>query len=415
MNKRRVVITGMGAVTPLGLTVEETWNGVRAGACGIAPITLFDTTPHKVKIAAEVKGFQPELFMEKREARKNDRFVQFALAAAQEAVTGSGLDFSQEDSLRCSIILSSGIGGISTIQADCERGVEKGYDRISPFFVPMSITNMAAAQVAIRYGIHGMCACPVAACAGGASAVGDGFRHIRDGYAEVALCGGAEAAITPLGMGGFTSMKALSNSNDPNRASIPFDKERSGFVMGEGAAVLVLEELGHAKARGAKILGEVVGYGATCDAHHITAPAPNGAGGAACMTMAMEDAGITPEQVDYINAHGTSTPPNDSCETAAIKTAFGAHAYKLMVSSTKSMTGHMLGASGAIEAVFSALALRDGYVPATIHYEVPDQACDLDIVPNVGRSAALRYVVSNSLGFGGHNTSLVLKKWTEEV
>ena len=275
----------------------------------------------------------------------------------------------------------------------------------------MTITNLAAGHIAIRYGFQGMCACPAAACAGGSNAVGDAFRHIRDGYAEVMLCGGAEAAITPSGIGGFTSMHALTLCPDPERASIPFDAERSGFVMGEGAGILLLEELSHAQRRGADILAEVVGYGATCDAHHITAPAPGGAGAAACMRAALADAGIAPEQVGYLNAHGTSTPLNDACETAAIKAAFGPHARRLAISSTKSMTGHLLGASGAVEALFTALALRDGFLPPTIHYQKPDPACDLDVVPNAGRAAGVEYAMSNSLGFGGHNVSLLLRRW----
>ena len=283
--------------------------------------------------------------------------------------------------------------------------------RSSPFYIPSSIANMAAGQIAIAFGFKGMCTCPVTACAGGSNAVGDAFRHIRDGYAEVMLCGGAEACVTPLSIGGFTSMRALHVGDDPARASIPFDAERDGFVMGEGAGILLLEEYEHAKARGAKIYAEVVGYGATCDAYHITAPAPGGEGGARAMQQALDDAGVTAGQVDYINAHGTSTPLNDSGETAAIKTVFGQHAYELAVSSTKSMTGHMLGAAGGVEAIFTALALKDGYIPATINYKVPDPACDLDYVPNTGRSAELRYALSNSLGFGGHNACVLFKKW----
>lgn len=413
MERRRVVITGMGAVTPIGIGVENAWQGVKEGKCGVGFISLYDTTNSKVKIAAEVKDFCPENYLEKREIRKLDRYVHFAVAAAKEAVDMSGISFEQEDTYRCGVSISSGIGGMATIQAEAERGMVKGYDKISPFFIPMSITNMGAAQVAIQHGLHGMCTCPVSACAGSANAIGDSFHYIRDGYAEVMLCGGSEAAITALGMGGFTSMKALSNAEDPGRASTPFDKDRSGFVMGEGAGVLVLEELEHARARGAKILGEVVGYGSTCDAYHITAPAPHGAGSTACMTAALRDADLKPEDVGYINAHGTSTPLNDACETEAVKTAFGPHAYKLMMSSTKSMTGHLLGASGGVEAVFSALALRDGYIPATIHYETPDEACDLDIVPNQGRNVQVDVAMSNSLGFGGHNASLILKRWED--
>jgi len=414
MNQRNVVITAVGAVTPLGLTAAESWEGVKAGRCGIAPISLYDASEMKVKLAGEVQGFQAEQYLEKKEVKRTDRFVHLALAAAQEAVDHAKLDFSKEDTWRCGVVFSCGIGGIATIQKDCVQGAQRGYDRISPFFIPMSISNMAGGHIAIRYGLHGMVTCPTTACAGGTNAVGDALRQIRDGYADVMLCGGSEAAITQLGMGGFTSMQALSRAEDPKRASIPFDRERSGFVMGEGAGVLVLEELGHAQARGAEILAEVVGYGATCDAYHITAPAPNGTGAAACMRMALADAGIPAEAVDYINAHGTSTPPNDACETAAVKATFGEHAYKLAISSTKSMTGHMLGAAGAVEAIFSALALRDGFIPATIGYQEPDPECDLDIVPNAGRKANLRYAMSNSLGFGGHNASVVLKRWDGE-
>ena len=411
MERRRVVITGLGAVTPVGLTAAESWQAVKDGKCGIAPITLYDTSNMKAKLAGEVKGFEPANYMEKREARKIDRFAQFALAAAQEAVAQSGLDFTQEDPYRCALIVSAGIGGLYTLQHETVKGEQKGYDKISPFFIPMSIGNMAAAQIAIKYGLKGMATCPTTACAGGTNAVGDAMRQIRDGYAEVVLCGGAEAVVTELAMGGFTSMHALSLSEDPKRASIPFDAERSGFVMGEGAGILVLEELEHAQKRGAVILGEVVGYGATCDAYHITAPAPGGAEGAKAMALALADAGVAPEKVGYINAHGTSTPMNDACETQAIKTAFGDHAYHLAVSSTKSMTGHMLGAAGAVEAVFTAQALLDGFLPATIGYQEPDPECDLDIVPNQGRDADIRYAMSNSLGFGGHNASILLKKW----
>ena len=411
MEKRRVVITGLGAVTPVGLTAAESWEAVKAGKCGIGPITLYDASSMKAKLAGEVKGFDPANYMEKREARKVDRFAQFALAAAQEAVEQSGLDFAKEDPYRCALIISAGIGGLITLQNECIKGSQKGFDKISPFFIPMAIGNMAAAHIAIKYGIKGMATCPTTACAGGTNAVGDALRQVRDGYADVVLCGGAEAVVTELAMGGFTSMHALHTGDDPAAASIPFDARRSGFVMGEGAGVLVLEELEHAQARGAKILGEVVGYGATCDAYHITAPAPGGAEGAKAMSLALSDAGVAPEEVGYINAHGTSTPMNDACETQAIKTAFGDHAYHLAVSSTKSMTGHMLGAAGAVEAVFTAQALLDGFLPATIGYQEPDPECDLDIVPNQGRDADIRYAMSNSLGFGGHNASILLKKW----
>ena len=411
MEKRRVVVTGLGAVTPIGNTAPESWAGAREGRCGIGPITQFDASGFKVKLAGEVKGLVVEDHIDKREAKKMARFAQLAMIASDEAFADSGLNMENEDPARCGVLISSGIGGLGTIEAEHSRGLEKGFERVSPFFIPMAISNMAAGQVAIRHGLKGMCSCVVTACAGGSNAVGDAFHYIRDGYAEVMVCGGAESCITPLGIGGFTSMKALSQAEDPARASIPFDAERGGFVMGEGSGILVLEELEHAQKRGAKIYAELVGYASNCDAYHITAPAPHGAGGAACMTQALADAGIAPDEVDYINAHGTSTHMNDACETEAIKTAFGEHAYKLCVSSTKSMTGHLLGGAGGVEAVFTALALHDDFVPATINYKTPDPECDLDYVPNQGRSRKLRYAASNSLGFGGHNACLILKKW----
>ena len=406
MDRRRVVITGLGAVTPVGLTAAESWQAVRSGVCGIGPITQFDASSQKVSLAAEVKGFDPDALLGKQEAKRMGRFTQFAMVSAREALADSGLNTEAEDLDRCGVIVSSGIGGLSITEAEHDRGLARGWDRVSPFYIPTAICNMAAGQIAIDTGFRGMCTCPVTACAGGTNAVGDAFH-----YADVMLCGGTEAAVTPLAIGGFTSMKALSQATDPNRASIPFDAERSGFVLGEGAAILVLEELQHALDRGAHIYAEFVGYGATCDAYHMTAPRPDGSGGAKAMAMAIADAGIMPDQVDYINAHGTSTHLNDAGETAAVKMVFGDHARKLSMSSTKSMTGHMLGAAGAVEAMFTALSLRDGYMPATIHYSVPDPECDLDVVPNEGREAQLRYALSNSLGFGGHNGSILLKKW----
>lgn len=411
MEKRRVVITGVGAITPIGHTAAESWQAVKEGVCGVARITAFDPAAMKVKLAAEVKDYAPEAFLDKKEARHMDRFTQFAVIAAQEALRDAAFDRARADLDRCGVIVSSGIGGLQDTQDQHDRGRERGYDRVSPFYIPMAICNMAAGRVAIESGFRGMCSCPVTACAGGTYAVGDAFHYIRDGYADAMLCGGSESAVTPLAVGGFTSMKALTAAEDPNRASIPFDAERSGFVLGEGAAILLLEELEYAKARGAKIYAECVGYGATCDAYHMTAPLPDGSGGAKAMALALKDADARPEDVDYINAHGTSTHLNDAGETAAIRAVFGSHAEKLAVSSTKSMTGHMLGAAGAVEAMFSALALRDGFIPATINYQVPDPACDLDVVPNVGRTAPLRYALSNSLGFGGHNGSILLKRW----
>ena len=408
---RRVVVTGIGMITPVGNNTSDSWNAVKNGECGIGPITHYDTTGRKVTLAGEVKGYDPAATIDPKELRKMDRFVQFAMTAASEAVEASGIDFASENTERAGVIISSGIGGFATIQSEIIKGNEKGYDRVSPYFIPQIISNMAAGQIAIKYGLNGMCSCVVTACAGGTNAIGDAFHRIRDGYEDVMLCGGTEACITEIGIGGFTSMRALHTGNDPKRASIPFDKDRSGFVMGEGAAVLVLEEEEHAKKRGANIYGEVVGYGANCDANHITAPLEDGSMAAKCLTLALNDANVKPEEIDYINAHGTSTHLNDSGETKAIKLAFSEHAKKLMVSSTKSMTGHLLGAAGAVEAGFSVLALKDGFVPATIGYENFDEECDLDIVPNVGRNKDIKYAVSNSLGFGGHNACLVFKKY----
>ena len=409
--RRRVVITGLGTVNPVGNNLNDSWENVKKGVCGIGPITRLDVTNHAVKVAGEVKDFSTEGVIDKKDARRMDRYSQLSMVAAVEAFENSGINMENEDASRCGVIFSSGIGGMETTETNFATGQRRGFDKVSPFYIPMTISNMAAGNIAIRTGFKGMCTCVVTACASGTNAVGDAFHYIRDGYAEVMLCGGAESTITDMGIGGFTSMQALNTTDNPNRASIPFDKERSGFVMGEGAGALILEEYEHAVSRGAKIYAEVVGYGATCDAYHITAPSPDGSGGAAAMTMAVKDANITPEQVGYINAHGTSTHLNDAGETAAIKTAFGDHAYKLMVSSTKSMTGHLLGGSGAVEAIFTAMALHDGFIPATINYQVPDEECDLDIVPNEGRNIQVDYALSNSLGFGGHNASILLKKW----
>lgn len=407
---RRVVVTGLGAITPVGNSVSEMWSAVQEGKCGIDKITHYDTTGRKVTLAGEVKNFNAEEYIDKSELRKLDPYTVFALVAAKEAMADSCLTISEEESERCGIIFSSGIGGLGTIQEECTRGLEKGFDRVSPHFIPMSIANMAAGHIAIKYGFHGMCTCVITACASATNAIGDAFHQIRDGYHDVMLCGGSEASITPFGIGGFTSMKALSTATDPNRASIPFDKERSGFVMGEGAGVLVLEEYEHAVARGAKIYCEMAGYGATCDANHVTAPLADGSMAAACMKKAMKDGGVLPEQIAYINAHGTSTFLNDKGETCAIRLAFGEAAKHVMVSSTKSMTGHLLGASGAVEAVITVLSVQNDIVPPTINYRVPDEVCDLDIVPNEMRHAKVDYAMSNSLGFGGHNASIVFKK-----
>ena len=426
--KREVVITGLGAVSPIGNDVETIWNSVLEGKNGIAKITRYDVTGRKVTLAGELKDFDPEATIGKREVKKMDRYSQYAMCAAVEAFRDAGImDLAemQEDAgaseeemqqktwqerSRWGVLMASGIGGIRTIEEEQEKGMEKGFDRVSPFFIPKSISNMAAGHIAIRYGLHGSCTCVVTACASGGNAIGDAFRQIRDGYADLMLAGGAEAAITPLSIGGFTTLKALTTADDPNRASIPFDKERSGFVMGEGAGALVLEELEHAKKRGAKIYGRITGYGSNCDAYHMTAPDPTGTGAAECMKLALADADITPETVDYINAHGTSTPLNDSGETKAVRTAFGAHADNLKVSSTKSMTGHLLGASAALEAVITVKAMEQDFLPPTINYQVPDEACDLDIVPNKGYAHPINCAISNSLGFGGHNVTLVFQK-----
>ena len=410
MEKRRVVITGLGMVSPLGNTAAASWEAAKAGECGIGPITQFDASGFKCQLAGEVKNFDPATVVDKKEARKMARFTQLALSAATEALTDSGLDLAAEGE-HIGVSVSSGIGGLPTIEEQHSRGLEKGMEKVSPYFVPMAIANMAAAQIAIRFGLKGMCTCPVTACAGGTNAVGDAFHRVRDGYEPVMVCGGAESCISPLGIGGFTSMKALSTATDPNAASLPFDARRGGFVMGEGSGILVLESLEHAQARGAKIYAEVVGYGANCDAYHFTAPAPGGVGAVGCMKQALADANVAPEQVDHINAHGTGTHMNDSCETAAIHAVFGEHAKNIAVTSTKSMTGHLLGGAGGVEAVFTALALRDQFAPPTIHYEQPDPECDLDYVPNVGREMAMQYALSNSLGFGGHNACLLLRKW----
>lgn len=408
--KRRVAVTGLGIVCPIGNTKEEVWESVKGARCGIAPITRYDTEGRKVTLAGEVKNLDFDQYIEPRERRKLDLYSQYALVAAQQAWDDSGLENVENESRdRWGCILSTGIGGIGTIEEEHTRGQERGYDRVSPYFIPMAIANMAAGNIAIRFGLHGLTSCSVTACASAANGIGDAFHYIRDGYDDVMLAGGAEAAITPLCIGGFTALKALSKSTDPARASIPFDAERNGFVMGEGAAVLVLEEYEHAKRRGASILGEIVGYGANCDAYHITAPDPEGTGAAKCMAMAITDAGLQKEDIDYINAHGTSTKLNDAGETKAIRKLFGGDADRLKVSSTKSMTGHLLGASAAVEAVITVLALKNHFVPPTVGYKVPDPACNLDIVPNRGESFAMRYAASNSLGFGGHNATLVFK------
>ena len=409
---RRVVITGLGTVNPLGNNVETTWDNVKKGVCGIDEITRIDTTNHAVKLAGEVKNLDVTAVIDKKDARRMDRYAQYAVVAADEAFKQSGLDMEKEDAERCGVIFSSGIGGMEVTEKNYQTGERRGFDKISPFYIPMTIANMGAGNIAIRFGFKGICTCVVTACASGNNAVGDSFHYIRDGYADVMICGGSEAAITDMAIGGFTAMQALNTTTDKNRASIPFDKERAGFVMGEGAGALVLEEYEHAKARGAEILGEVVGYGATCDAYHITSPAEDGSGAAKAMEFAMKDAGITPEQLDYVNAHGTSTHHNDLFETKAIKLALGDHADKVKINSTKSMIGHLLGAAGGVEFITCVKSIEDGYVHPTVGLETPGEGCDLDYTMHEGVSMDVNYAISNSLGFGGHNASLIVKKFT---
>lgn len=401
---RRVVITGLGAVTPIGNDVPSFWDGLKSGRNGIGPVTRFDTTEYKAKLAAEVKGFDPSLYLEKTEIRKTDLFTQYALAAAAQAMEDSGLQTGRNmESHRLGVYFGSGIGGFHTLAEEHEKLLEKGPRRVSPHFIPMMIANIAAGQIAIRYQATGPCLPVTTACATGTNAVGEAFHAIRYGYADAVIAGGSEAAITPLGFAGFINCMALSQSDDPAAASIPFDKRRNGFVMGEGAGALVLEEYQHAVARGARIYAEISGYGCTCDAYHVTAPHPEADGGARAIRLAVEEAGMTGESKVYINAHGTSTPLNDKSETLAIKKAFGELASQVAVSSTKSMTGHMLGAAGAVEAVATVLALKEGILPPTIGYVEPDPDCDLDYIPNTARRDQVRLGLSVSLGFGGHN------------
>ena len=410
MAEQRVVITGIGCVSPVGLTAEESWAAVTTGRSGIDNISLFDAAGFPVRFAGEVKNFDPLRHLDRKESRRMDRFVQLGMAAALMAHADSGLDLDQEDRDRIGVLIGSGIGGIQTLETQLGIGMEKGIDRISPFFIPMMISDMASGAVSIQLGVGGPNTCVVTACATGTNAIGDAMHIIRRGDADVMLAGGTEAAVTPMGVGGFAAMRALSTRNDePQKASRPFDRERDGFVIAEGSAVLVLESLEHAQARGARILAEVAGYGMSADAYHITQPAPEGAGAVRAMRGALRVAGLTPEDVDYINAHGTSTQANDKNETAAVKTVFGDHAYRLPISSTKSMTGHMLGAAGAIEAMFCTQAIRDGIIPPTMNLENPDPECDLDYVPHEARRRPVRVAMSNSFGFGGHNATLVIR------
>lgn len=406
----RVVVTGIGVVSPVGNTLEETWNNLVNGVCGIAPITLFDTTDYKAKVAGEVKNFEPRDYMTKQEILRSDRFTQLAIAAAAQAVEESGV-IGTVDPARIGVYFGSGIGGINTMTKEHAKLLNKGPARVSPYCVPMMIANMAAGEIAIRYNCQGAAMPAVTACASGSNAIGEALRQIRHGYADAVITGGSDAAVNELGVAGFVNMHALSTSEDPNAASLPFDKRRGGFVIGEGATALVLEEYDHAVARGAKIYGEVCGYGSTCDAYHMTSPAPDAAGGARAMIQAMEEAGYSESDRVYVNAHGTGTPMNDSGETTAIKTALGEEkAHEILISSTKSMTGHLLGAAGAIEAAVCLKVLETGIVPPTINLEEPDPACDLNYVPNKAVEAEIDLCLSNSLGFGGHNACLAFRK-----
>lgn len=407
--KRRVVITGMGVVSPIGNTVEEVKQAIMDGKCGIGPITAFDTTDYRVKLAAEVKDLNMDQYFTARELKFNDRFTQFARIAAKQAIGEAKIDELDKD--RIGIILGSGIGGLSSIENATKTLESRGPTRISPYFIPMSLINLAAGEIAIDHQIHGNVQCIVTACSSATDSIGLAYQRIRDGYEDVVVAGGCEASITPVGIGGFMAMRALCESTDPNRASIPFDKERNGFVMGEGAGILVLEELESAQKRGAKILGEVVGYGNTCDANHITAPAEQGEFATKAMRKAIADAKITPSDINYVNAHGTSTNLNDKTESKAMNHCFGEH--KPYVSSTKSMTGHLLGASGAIEGIISVLALANQFVPPTINHQNIDEECNVNLVLNKGIQAELNYAMSNSFGFGGHNASVVFKKWED--
>lgn len=411
MGSRRVVVTGMGAVSPLGNDVDTMWKSLLEGQSGIAPVTKVDKDEFPAKVAAELKGFEPGDYFDKKEARRMDPFTQYALAAALMAVKDADLDINDEIANRTGVWIGSGIGGMTTYDDQFRKYMDKGARRVSPFFVPMLIPDMAAGQVSIATGAKGINSCSVTACASGANSIGDAFKVIERGDADYMIAGGAEAPITSMSFAGFSSMKALSTVEDPEKASRPFDKERSGFVMGEGSGILVLETLESAQARGATIYAEIVGYGSTGDAYHITQPAETGEGAARAMKQALEDAELDPNQVDYVNAHGTGTALNDKFETQAVKTVFGDHAYELSMSSTKSMTGHLLGAAGAIEAVISIKSILDQTVPPTTNYENPDPDCDLDVVPNEAKQADVDAVLSNSLGFGGHNATLIFKKF----
>lgn len=411
--KNRVVITGMGAITPIGNNVKTFWENIKKGKCGIDFIKSFDTSEFKVKIAAEVKDFDPADVLDLKELKRMDKFSQMGTAAAIEAVNDAGLSNEDDSRENWGVILGTGVGGFITIEKENRKIIEKGPGRVSPFFIPMALCNIASANIAIKFGIKGICDTVITACASGTSSIGNAYRVLQQNQADLIIAGGSEAAITPLALAGFTSMGALCTHNKPEQASIPFDIRRSGFVMGEGAGIVILETLKHAQKRGANIYAEVVGYGATCDAYHLTAPAPGGEGGARAMKMAIDNSGINEEQISYINAHGTSTPYNDKNETEAIKTIFKEKAYNIPISSTKSMTGHMLGAAGAAEAIVCIKAMEEGFIPPTIGLQERDPECDLDYVPLQGRNQNLQYCISNSFGFGGQNASILLKKWEE--
>lgn len=410
---KRVVITGMGTINPIGHNVNETWESIKNKECGIQEISLIDSSTYKTKFDAEIKNYDPNEFFDPKTAKRNDRYTQLGMIAAREAVKDSGITPENSDYSRIGTYFSSGIGGLTTIQEQCKIYFEKGNTRVSPLFIPMGISNMAAGTIAIEYGFKGESMSIVTACASSAHAIGEAYRAIQLGEEDIILAGGSEASINEVALAGFENMKALTHATEVNRASIPFDAERSGFVMGEGAGAIILEELEHAKARGAKIYAELIGYGSTTDAYHITSPSPDGEGGANAMKRALKNANIKTEEVDYINAHGTSTHLNDATETKAIKTAFGEHAKKLMVSSTKGNTGHLLGGAGVLEAIISVKAINDSLVPPTINYKVKDEECDLDIVPNEPRKADIKVAMSNSLGFGGHNATIILRKYEE--
>lgn len=408
---RRVVVTGLGAVTPIGNNINEFWNSLKEGKNGIDFIKSFDTEDMKVKLAAELKDFDATVAMEKKETKRLDKFSQYAIVASDEAIKISGIDLEKIDKHKFGVIIGSGIGGLGVIEEQVIKMHDKGPGKVAPLFIPMAISNMAAGNVAIKFGARGRCEGIVTACATSASCIGEAFRSIKDGYLDFVLAGGAESSVTKIGISGFSSLKALSTSNDPNRASIPFDKERNGFVMGEGAGVVFLESLESALERGAEIFAEIVGYGTTCDAYHMTSPHPEGEGAAYAMNMALKEGNVNKSDVTYINAHGTSTQPNDSAETAAIKNVFGEHAKNINISSTKSMTGHLLGATGAVEAIACIEALKHNFAPPTINYKIADEECDLNYTPNIGVERDMKYALSNTFGFGGHNAVLCLKKW----